>query len=1079
MNTNSIFSIKLLTATTAVFFGFVSLFAQYSSADKYYQDRITSSIIIGKELLESKEVEEGLNYLKEAIRIAEEHSHDYFLTSILVNQEAFDPIINYYYSIDSTSIARQYIDLSAALFMRYPDAMNKKKALTEDEYAEYLLDCYGSFHRLARDNRDIQYAIKYNTQYIETAKLYNIKTEEYYPFVENLMWEYIYDGKYLEALTHSIAVFDEKKIAGMTDEDAISMAHNAFLWVGMESRNNPSLMQTATKACDIWIQFLKRLYDDNGANYMDSLLLKLDGSDSLHFEIFADMVSTTLAAAMMNKCMYSLALYGYDASKKSLFDFRNELYKTGNSELWPVACIRFICNLEGENLHSATYRFCSSVERDFSSQVMISKKDLLDFYIRYFGACGKVGDFGKALEICANQFERVEESDDYYWFVSQLTGSLFLVLGAYDEGLSYMLRALNHYRWPAQPEETDAIMYTALNTSVGKAYRLMGRMDDAVTYFLKSISICEQFAIPNNKLFPLHELGVLYFERGDMDNARNCFISCVEILSNTDAQFGNSAPLSYLFDIERISGNVDKAREYLKDSWQTQFNEYLHFKDYLTSQEQTMYWTWNVDLGKIGGLIVESSPLYNDIFYDILLASKGFLLRSEIAEYKNVLRSGDEILKQLYFKTHSGAAKQDDIDNYLTRYRSQIFNDELEIHSWKDVQTKLSIGELAIEFFQYEPANIEDGKQYGALLLKNGWKYPKVVHLCSSDDLERLVKVKHRAYSSKGLYDLIWRPISNDLQGIKRIYYSPQGLLHLINLSAISDNNGKPMFQIFQMQRVSSTANIKDVEESIAYKSYVYGGLIYDMDDESMLSEHRKFSRYNKSFTEYSWTPDSSSTRYGWAYLPNTITETEQISGLLKSSNFEVIRYAGKEGTEESFKAIDGTHPGLIHLATHGYFLNYSYADSTAILGNHEKRIASSRNPLVRSGLILSNGGRAWKGESIPSGIEDGILQADEIANINLSGTSLIVLSACETALGDISSDGVYGLQRAFKMAGVSTIVMSLWEVDDKATSLFMSNFYKSWLSGRSKHEAFVDAQNTLMKQYTDPYYWAAFIMLD
>ena len=328
-------------ATIASFFGVASLFAQYSAADKYYQERITSSIIIGKELLESKEVKEGINYLDDAIRIAIERSHDYFLTSILVNQEAFDPIINYYYSIDSTSLARHYIDLSSTLFMRYPDAMNVKKALTKDEYAEYLLDCYGSFHRLARDNGDNQYAIKYNTRYIETAKLYNIKTEEYYPFVENLMWEYISDGRYLEALTHSIAVFYEKKDAGMKDEEAISMAHSAFLSVGMESRKNPALMKTATKACDIWIQFLKPLYEDNGANYMNSLLLKLDDSDSMHFEIFADMVSTTLVAAMMNKCMYSLELNGYDASKKQLFDLRDELYRTGEAELWPIASPRF------------------------------------------------------------------------------------------------------------------------------------------------------------------------------------------------------------------------------------------------------------------------------------------------------------------------------------------------------------------------------------------------------------------------------------------------------------------------------------------------------------------------------------------------------------------------------------------------------------------------------------------------------------------------------------------------------------------------------------------------------------------
>ena len=134
---------------------------------------------------------------------------------------------------------------------------------------------------------------------------------------------------------------------------------------------------------------------------------------------------------------------------------------------------------------------------------------------------------------------------------------------------------------------------------------------------------------------------------------------------------------------------------------------------------------------------------------------------------------------------------------------------------------------------------------------------------------------------------------------------------------------------------------------------------------------------------------------------------------------------------------------------------------------------------LTRSGLILSNGGRAWKGEHIPDWIDDGILQADEIAGLDLSGTSLLVLSACQTALGDISSDGVYGLQRAFKNSGVETIIMSLWEVDDKATFEFMTAFYRALTKGRSKHDAFCEAQRQIKKNYEDPYYWAAFIMLD
>ena len=1072
---------RTLIAFVLLFPGVFSLFAQNSPADKYYQDKLSSSINIGKELLEANEVDEGINYLEEAVRIAVERSHDYYLTARLVNQGAFEPIINYYYSIDSTSLARHNIDLYATLYLRYPNALKNNKALDEWQYSEFLLDCYSFFHALARDNKDNQYAIKYNTLYIETAKSYNVKTEEYYPLVENLMWEYLDEQQYINALRHSIAVFDEKKEVGMSDEEAIKMAFNSFSWVNMECRKNPAILQTTKEACDLWISFLKPLYEERGRSYMDSLLLKLDEQSSLRDEIFNDLTSTSMVASMMNRCWYAIELEGFDRAKQSLFDFREELYNTGQSDLWPIACIRFINNLENKKMHSATYSFCRSVEDDFSSQPNISQDDVLFYYILYASACEKCGDILRGSKICFTQLDFVKETDDYYWFVSRLKGSVCFEWGLYDKGLSYMLAALDHYKWPAEPMVTDAILYASLNTFVGQAYRLVGKPKEAIEYCKKSISICDKFDLPNNKYLPLLELGRNYMNEGDLELARDCFISCSEIQLDTDAQYGVSGPLSYLFDIERKLGDTEKARYYLRETLSAQLNEYLSFRDYLTVQEQTQYWTENVDVSFICGLAAESSPSYNDIVYDMLLTSKGFLLKAEAEEYNNVFSSGDPRLIELYRATHdSDGFNLTQRDQYMARYRSHNFKTEFEKVSWRAVQSVLSKRDLAVEFFQYKAEDEKLGIQYGAMVLKDGWPYPKFVHLCSSSDLEQLAKEKHHSYDERGLlYKLIWEPLSNEFKGIDNIYYSPQGLLHTFNLAAIIDANGTPMLYNYNMYMVSSSANIARIIDRTVEKAYVYGGLVYDSDEDTMLQEHRKFSRAVETGIDYSWVVDSSAARHGWTYLPNTQAEVDNITNLLSASAITVVSYCGVEGTEESFKALDGTHPGLLHMATHGFYLPYSFAESTDLGVDHEKLIAATPNALVRSGLILSNGGRAWKGESIPQGVEDGILQANEIAGINLSGTSLLVLSACETALGDISSDGVYGLQRAFKMAGVETIIMSLWEVDDRVTSLFMTYFYEAWTSGKTKHAAFVSAQKKLIKQYPDPYYWAAFIMLD
>ena len=144
-----------------------------------------------------------------------------------------------------------------------------------------------------------------------------------------------------------------------------------------------------------------------------------------------------------------------------------------------------------------------------------------------------------------------------------------------------------------------------------------------------------------------------------------------------------------------------------------------------------------------------------------------------------------------------------------------------------------------------------------------------------------------------------------------------------------------------------------------------------------------------------------------------------------------------------------------------------------------DNAVARPDNSLKRSGLIMAGAQRAWNGEPIPDSVEDGILLAEEIAAMDLSGTDLVVLSACQTGLGEITSEGVFGLQRAFKKAGVQTLIMSLWSVADKVAPLMMQTFYREWLSGKSKHEAFAIAQQTVRAKHPDPYYWASFIMLD
>jgi len=203
----------------------------------------------------------------------------------------------------------------------------------------------------------------------------------------------------------------------------------------------------------------------------------------------------------------------------------------------------------------------------------------------------------------------------------------------------------------------------------------------------------------------------------------------------------------------------------------------------------------------------------------------------------------------------------------------------------------------------------------------------------------------------------------------------------------------------------------------------------------------------------------------------------------LENHNFSVTTYTGINASEESFKALSGNNsPEIIHLATHGFFFpdpkKQKRKDDLLFQQLNDSPYTRADNPLMRSGLLFAGANTVWTGDEIPGYLEDGVLTAYEVSGLNLFNTKLVTLSACETGLGDIQgTEGVYGLQRSFKMAGVDYLIMSLWQVPDKETQEFMTLFYKNLTSGQPIAEAFRNTQKTMHKKY-EPFYWAGFVLL-
>ncbi len=336
------------------------------------------------------------------------------------------------------------------------------------------------------------------------------------------------------------------------------------------------------------------------------------------------------------------------------------------------------------------------------------------------------------------------------------------------------------------------------------------------------------------------------------------------------------------------------------------------------------------------------------------------------------------------------------------------------------------------------------------------------------------------------MYDILWKPLEKELNGIKTIYFSPSGLLHRINLDAIPVSETETLADQYNLIELNSSRQLVIPSQvKIANNDAVlFGGIQFEQD--SILQNNEPiFASRSRGELSFSYV-DSTLRGGGWNYLAGTEREVNAIEKMMQTAGLGVTLKKGYLATEESFKNIGANNspsPRILHIATHGYFFPDPKEKimSSGLSGQNEPVFKISDHPMLRSGLIMAGGNAAWQGKQTLEGREDGILTAYEISQMNLSNTELVVLSACETGLGDIQgNEGVYGLQRAFKIAGAKYLIMSLWQVPDKQTSLLMTTFYKKWLEDKMMiPDAFHAAQKEMRDNGLDPYNWAGFVLVE
>jgi CHAT domain-containing protein/tetratricopeptide (TPR) repeat protein len=440
-----------------------------------------------------------------------------------------------------------------------------------------------------------------------------------------------------------------------------------------------------------------------------------------------------------------------------------------------------------------------------------------------------------------------------------------------------------------------------------------------------------------------------------------------------------------------------------------------------------------------------------------------------------------------------------ELENRLLRMsNSFVQNRKFESTSWQDVYINLKPNQVAIEFtsFQYRsPTSWTDSIIYVALILRPDELYPQMVTLFEQRQLDSLLVRTHdrefsqvnNLYRKKRLYDLIWKPIEKFVKPGDQIYFSPTGSLHQINLGALTQNDTVYLSDHYSFYQVGSTAIL--ASDKIADKPIknivIFGGIDFDAKDEDISLSINEIEFDERMVSRPIFIQDS--TRGGkWTYLKGTMVEAKNICHIAESKNIPSQLYSGVNALEERYKSLNGENtPSILHIATHGFFfpdpkISKEKLDRLAFHTDNPFTIAD--NPMHRSGLLFSGSNKAWEGDSISLDREDGILTAYEASHTYLKNTELVVLSACETGIGDIKgSEGVYGLQRAFKMAGARYLMMSLWKVPDNATQEFMTSFYTELLTNK---KSIRDAYNTTQKHMRDkyrhePYKWAGFVLVE
>ncbi len=731
--------------------------------------------------------------------------------------------------------------------------------------------------------------------------------------------------------------------------------------------------------------------------------------------------------------------------------------------------------------------------------------------------------FKKALAIIGELMG--EESFDYSYSQASLALA-YINNGQLDEALSIMNTVLATDKAVLGENHPD---YANSNHNMGNLQFKRQNLAEAEKYYTESLKIRRRALGTNHPKYAetTNKLAVLKWAQKNSEEAEAFY---KETFDNLFAQINAYFPI--LSEDEKSTFYYTKLR--------TAFEEFNSFAfDRSKDNPALIGDMYNIQLATKGLILYATNKVRTSILNsgDSTLINKYQDWISQKEQIARLYSANDEELAVRDRKIDSLTVSSDALEKEISLASSAFANAFVQKnYTWQNVRDKLKPGEAAIEivrFREFKPDSsgvFTKNIFYGALVVRHDTQdNPELVIIRNGKQMEDRYLANYRnaikyKVEEDFSYGLFWKPIANKLTGVKKVYFSPDGAYNQISIYTLRNpDTGKYTLDEVEIQVVTNTKDLVEPYNApsagnrvgkavlIGYPNYNRGAFEDILAEEAVAANVVAAASQGRS-GDVRGTRGAGGERGAGgsergtrgtrgaettrgltrglprgirgnlnkyinsddmlALLPGTKVEVEKINTLYSTRKETADIVLGDSAVETSLK--DVSYPKTLHIATHGFFLEDPKPDEVVDAKYVE-------NPLLRSGLIFAGANSYLVTGEITeeTGDEDGILTAYEAMNLFLDGTELVVLSACETGLGTIKNgEGVYGLQRAFKVAGAKSMIMSMWTVDDDATQELMTHFYDYWLRTGDKHSAFINAQKTLKQKYPEPYYWGAFIMV-